>query len=190
MITPNLASRPFLNTRPVWLVTAAAGLAALILLAVNVGFYVNSNRTLRPQIEYRNRLLAEERAIAADVGGHVTELEDVPWGSLTARVGATNVIIREHTFSWLKLLDDVERVMPYDVRIVRVSPSVGPSEVELGLVVVARTRDAMLEFLENLLADPSFSQPTPRNEKTPEESDAPGYTLALSVRYNPDGGGP
>ena len=27
MITPNLATRPFLNTRPVWLVTAVAGLA-------------------------------------------------------------------------------------------------------------------------------------------------------------------
>jgi hypothetical protein len=50
---------------------------------------------------------------------------------------------------------------------------------------VARTRDAMLEFLENLVNDPNFSQPTPRREEGPEESDVPGYTLALSVRYNP-----
>jgi hypothetical protein len=67
---------------------------------------------------------------------------------------------------------------------------VGPSEIELNLVVVARTRDAMLEFLQNLLADPSFSQPTPRREETPEESAAPGYTLSLTVRYLPPGEGP
>jgi hypothetical protein len=187
VIVPNLASRPFLNTRPVWLVTACAGVAALILIAVNIGFYVRSNRVLRPQIEYRNSLLAEERAMAADVGGQVSELETVPWRSLSARVSATNVILREHAFSWLTLLDDVERVMPYDVRILRVSPTVGPDAVELGLVVVARTREAMLEFLQNLLADPSFSRPTPRREETPEESDEPGYTLSLSVRYLPPG---
>ncbi len=182
-MTPNLASRPFLNTRPVWVVAAVAGLAALVLMVANVGFYVKSNRILRPQIEYRNQLLAEERALAADVTGQVKQLEEVPWKSLTARVNASNVILREHSFSWLRLLDDVERVMPYDVRIVTISPNVGPSDVELNLVVVSRTRDAMLEFLENLLDDPSFSQPTPRREETPEESDASGYALALSVRY-------
>jgi len=187
MIAPNLASRPFLNTRPVWMVTVVAGVAAVILVAINVGFYVSSNRTLQPQIEYRSRLLAEERALTANLSGQVAELEAVPWGSLAARVDATNVILREHAFSWLTLLDDVERVMPYDVRILRVAPSVGPSEVELNLVLVARTRDAMLEFLENLLVDPSFSQPTPRREETPEESDAPGYTLSLTVRYLPPG---
>jgi Tfp pilus assembly protein PilN len=190
VIVPNLASRPFLNTRPVWLVTACAGVAALILIAVNIGFYVRSNRVLRPQIEYRNGLLAEERALAADLSGQVSELEQVPWRSLASRVEATNVILRERAFSWLRLLDDVERVMPYDVRILRVSPSIGPDDVELGLVVVARTREAMLEFLENLLADPSFSQPTPRREETPEQSEAPGYTLALSVRYLPPGDAP
>ena len=46
MITPNLATRPFLNTRPVWLVTAAAGLAALILLALNLRLFFVANRSL------------------------------------------------------------------------------------------------------------------------------------------------
>ncbi len=184
MITPNLASRPFLNTRPVWLVTVVAGVLALILVALNVGLFVKSNRTLAPLIEHRDRLAAEERNLTAEVGGQIEGLEKVPWGSLTARVNGTNLILREHTFSWLTLLDDVERVMPYEVRILKVTPEVGPAAVTLHLVVVAQTRDAMLEFLENLVDDPNFSQPSPRREQGPEESDMPGYSLALSVRYN------
>jgi hypothetical protein len=185
VITPNLASRPFLNTRPVWLVTAVAGVLALILVALNIGLFVRSNRTLAPMIEHRDRLAAQERALAAEVGGQIQDLDKVPWGSLAARVNGTNLILREHAFSWLTLLDDVERVMPYEVRILKVTPEVGPAAVTLHLVVVAQTRDAMLQFLENLVADPNFSQPTPRREEGPEESDLPGYSLALSVRYAP-----
>ena len=184
-MTPNLAARPFLNTRPVWLVAAAAGLLALALVVANVVFFVRTGRTLSPLIEHRDRLVVEERALSAKLSGLVAELAKVPWKSLGARVDATNVILREHNFSWLAMFDDVERVMPYDVRIVQVSPEVGPSEVDLNIRVVAKTRDAMIELLENLVTDPSFSRPTPRSETTPEQSQSGSYLMALSVRYHP-----
>jgi hypothetical protein len=187
VIAPNLAGRPFLNTRPVWLVTAVAAVLTFVLIVMNVGFFVRTNRTLEPQIEYRDRLIAEERALAAEVGGVVETLEGVPWKSLESRVHATNLVLREHAFSWLELLDDVARVMPYDVRITKITPDVGPNWVTLHLIVVARTRDDMLEFLGNLVDDPRFSNPTPRQEQGPEEASFPGYTLALSVRYAPQG---
>jgi hypothetical protein len=185
VIAPNLAARPFLNTRPVWLVTALAAFLTVILVILNIALYVQSNRTLEPQIAYRDQLINEERALAAEVGGVVETLEGVPWKSLEARVNATNLILREHSFSWLKLLDDVARVMPYDVRIIKISPEVGPKFVTLNLLIVAQTRDDLLEFLGNLVEDPRFSHPTPRQEQSPEEESFPGYSLALSVQYRP-----
>jgi hypothetical protein len=183
-MTPNLAARPFLNTRPVWLVAAAAGLLALALIAANTVFFVRTGRTLAPLVEHRDRLV-EERALAANLSGLVAHLAKVPWKSLGARVNATNVILREHNFSWLAMLDDVERVMPYDVRIVQISPDVGPAEVDLHIRVVAKNREAMIELLENLVSDPSFSRPTPQSESTPEQSQSASYQMALSVRYHP-----
>jgi hypothetical protein len=185
VITPNLAARPFLNTRPVWLVAAAAGLLAALLVVANVVFFVRAGRTLSPLIEHRSRLAVEERALSARLSGLVAQLSKVPWKSLGARVNSTNVILREHNFSWLAMLDDVERVMPYDVRIVQISPDVGPTEVDLYLRVVAKTREAMIELLENLVSDPSFSRPTPQSEATPEQSQSGSYQMALSVRYHP-----
>jgi len=40
VIAPNLATRPFLNTRPVWLVTAVAGAVTVILLAFNLRLFL------------------------------------------------------------------------------------------------------------------------------------------------------
>lgn len=184
-MTPNLATRPFLNTRPVWLVAAAAGLLALVLIVLNVVSYFRAGSTLEPQIAHRDSLLVEQRALTAGMSGVVTELEKVPWKSLTARIEATNVILREHNFSWLGMLNDVEHVMPYDVRILQVSPDVGPAQVDLHLKVVAKTREAMIEFLDNLIADPRFSAPTPATEITPEQSESGSYQLSLSVQYHP-----
>jgi hypothetical protein len=184
-MTPNLAARPFLNTRPVWLVAAAASLLALALIVANTAFFLRTGRTLSPLIEHRDRLVVEERALSAKLSGLVAQLAKVPWRSLGARVNATNAILREHNFSWLAMFDDVERVMPYDVRIVQISPEVGPAEVDLHIRVIAKTREAMIELLENLVTDPSFSRPTPRTETTPEESQSGSYQMALSVRYHP-----
>ena len=59
MITPNLATRPFLNTRPVWLVTAAAGLATLILLGLNLRLFLVSNRALDEETARRDMLVEQ-----------------------------------------------------------------------------------------------------------------------------------
>jgi Tfp pilus assembly protein PilN len=185
VITPNLATRPFLNTRPVWLVTALAGAAALILVALNLRLFFVANRSLGDEMERRDALLQRHHALEAGLREDIKALERVPWRSLSSRVEATNLVLREHAFSWLGMLDDIERVMPYDVRLTRIAPAVGPDEVILSLALVAHNRDAMLQLLDNLIADPRFSNPTPSSEATPEQSMTAGYEMSLRVNYEP-----
>ena len=59
MITPSLASRPFLNTRPVWMMTIAAGCLALVLMVLNIRFFLITNRAVEDEIATRDAL--EER---------------------------------------------------------------------------------------------------------------------------------
>jgi Tfp pilus assembly protein PilN len=186
VITPNLATRPFLNTRPVWLVTAIAGAAAMILIALNLRLFFVANRSLEDEMETRDALLERHQALEAELREEIETLERVPWRSLSSRVEATNLVLREHAFSWLGMLDDIERVMPYDVRLTRIAPAVGPHEVTLSLALVAHSRDAMLQLLDNLIADPRFSNPTPSSEATPEQSSTAGYVMSLRVNYQPD----
>ena len=185
MITPNLASRPFLNTRPVWIVAGAAAALALVFAALNVWFYLATSSHMEAELARRDELEARHETLTAEVRADVDDLRRVPWRALTGKVVATNVILREHSFSWLAMLDDIERVMPWNVRMTNIAPTVKTDEVVLSLEIVAQTREAMPTFLENVLADPRFSDPTPANERTPEEATAAGYFLTLKVTYHP-----
>lgn len=185
MITPNLASRPFLNTRPVWLVAIAAGILATILIAANLRLFLVTNRSVDDELAQRDELELRFNDLESNVRSDIDVLQKVPWRSLRARVDATNLVLREHAFSWLRMLDDIERVMPYDVRLTKIMPNVTNTGVILSFDVVARNRDAMLDFLDNLIADPRFFDPTPASEQTPEESSAGTYVLTMRVDYQP-----
>ena len=185
MITPNLATRPFLNTRPVWIVTLVAGLAAAILLIADLRLVLVANRALGDDTARRDALVERHRVLEDEVRGNIAMLERVPWRSLTRRVEATNAILREHAFSWLGMLDDIEGVMPYGVRLTKIAPIVSADEVTLSLSLIAQSRDAMLELLDNLVADPRFSEPTPFTEMSPEETSSATYVMNLRVNYLP-----
>ncbi|MDX2435543.1 MAG: PilN domain-containing protein [Acidobacteriota bacterium] len=183
MITPSLASRPFLNTRPVWVMTIAAGCIALVLIVLNIHFFLTTNRAVEDEIVTRDALEERFGELEGDAQQEIAFLNRVPWRRLEARVNATNLVLQEHAFSWLQMLDDIERVMPYDVRLTRISPSVGPEGVMLTFEVVARNRDAMLDFIDNLVEDPRFDEPSLANEVTPEDSTTGTYLLMMKVLY-------
>jgi Tfp pilus assembly protein PilN len=184
MIAPNLASRPHLNTRPVWVVTGIAALLALGFAAANLQVWLSSSRELQEQLVREKQLRAEYQRLTVDVNERVDRLNKVPWRSLSGKVAAVNSVIHEHEFSWLGMLDDIERVLPYEVRLTKIAPKVDVESVNLSLTAIGRTRDALLEFLDNLIADPVFSEPTPQSEITPEESGL-GYVLTLTVTHHP-----
>jgi Tfp pilus assembly protein PilN len=190
MMVPNFAREPFLNTRPVWLVTVVAGLLALILGLVNTHLFLESNQELATQMEFRDRLQRERAVLNEGLLAEVQALNSVRWGTLSDRVSTLNAVINEHAFSWLTLLDHLEATLPYGVRVISISPSVGDEGVELTLDAVARTRDDMLEFLDRLIDDPHFDEPLPSGEIWPETSHTIGYSFDLSMQYIPEVEGP
>jgi len=184
---PNLASDPLLNTRPVWLLTAAMVALAAGLLAVNLHLYFDAGHTTAELRERRAELEAERSRLLESVRADVERLDRVPWRKIRRRVAAYNRVLEQHAFSWTVLLADLGEALPRDVRLTRVSPKVEEGKVVLALGGVARSREAMLRFLENLIGDPRFAEPVPRSEETPEGAGAPGYLFSLRVRYRPGG---
>jgi len=184
MIAPNLASQPHLNTRPVWIVTIIAAFLAVTFAIVNLTVWLESSRSLEEQIQLYDQLERDFDRLSTEVGQQAESLNRIPWKSLTAKVNGVNSVIREHEFSWIELLDDIERVLPYDVRLTKITPKVDADTVNLSLSAIGRTREALLEFLDTLIEDPSFSDPSPSSEVTPEESGF-GYELTLTVVHHP-----
>jgi hypothetical protein len=182
---PNLASRPLLNSRPVWVVTAVAGFLALIFVALNVNLYFHSSEAQEEQSAMRRRLITESRELRGELADHIRALEGVRWSALGSRVAGLNLVLRSHSFSWLDLLSDIEGILPWNVRLIRVAPNMSKEGVTLDINGTAQTRDSWLEMIENLIDDPRFENPIPRDERLPEGSPTSGYSFTLAVTYLP-----
>jgi len=188
MRVPSLASRPFLNTRPVWIFTAAAIVSGLILGAVNVGLYMSSNTRLKVQLKHRTELQARVEQLRAELREDVEALQRVPWKRLEHEVSSLNGILEAYGFSWQGLLRDVGTVLPRQVRLQRITPAVSKEGLSLTLKGTAQTRDAILDLLQHMIDDPHFERPLPRSETTPEGAGV-AYEFVIQVLYHPTGGG-
>lgn len=187
MIVANLSSKPRLNTRPVWAVTAVAVLIGLVLTAVNIRLFLTSNQTLEELIVRRDMLQIERQALATDFSGHAVVLEKVPWRSLGARIELVNEVLAEHRFSWPKLLEHLAEVLPWQVRVVSVSPALNENGATLTLDAVSKDREGFLELLDRMVADPYFDNPLPNQETWPEGGKSAEYLFSMRVSYLPDG---
>ncbi len=187
MMMPSLSSRPFLNTRPVWAVTALAAGIGIVLMAVNVGLYISSNRRLEAQLQRRAELTTRVAELSAALRRDTAALEKVPWKKLRLRAGRLNGILQEYGFSWRRLFGDLGEVLPREVRLYRISPDISEKGVVLVIAGTARNREALLQLLQNMIDDPRFDNPLPRSETTPEGAAGTGYEFRMKVDYLPGG---
>lgn len=188
MRRPNLAHERFENSRPVWVLSAVLAIAAAAFSVVSVGELLGARGVEQDQLEQVRRLRADRDRLAREVATADRELGAVGWRKLQAEAEAFQEVVARRQFSWSQLLGDLERAIPWDVRLVSVSPQVNKEgTLRLTLRCVAVSREAWLGLLAALFADPSFSDPVPGSEESPAVSGGQGFQVSLSVTYWPGG---
>jgi Tfp pilus assembly protein PilN len=206
----NLARRPFANTRPLRRVATALWLVGGALAAVVAVLYwralfgIEGRRT---EIAAVDRAIAEERrrlaAGEAALAGLDLRRQNVEAAYLEAR-------IRERTFPWSALFEDLAEVLPRKVRIASLSPKAGGplsdpdaarsrrpgsavsfGRVHLQLTGAAANDEALIELIDRLFASRRFANPTMPTERRDNDGT---IGFALGVSYLPPsreaGGGP
>lgn len=184
---PNLAARPYRDYRPVWAVAAALLLLAGALLAYNIQTawrYFATTQETRVEIEALEQQIAKERERAADARATVARFDTT---TLQARSVFVNDRIAERAFSWSALLDDLEKVLPDDVRLTRLGPKALPNGTYvIAIDCVAKTEDGMVDLIRGFFRNPKFARPTPTSEAVSDEGI---YRFSLKVEYSPAGRG-
>ena len=188
MDRPNLARSPFQDSRPVWLVGSVLAATAVVLTAVSLAELVSvrseehalagrlvelreRGRTLRTQVEAANR-----------------RLSTVSWKALSTETASLGGVVTRRQLSWTRLLRDLERVVPWDVRLVSVDPVVEQDgRINVRLQGMAVDRAAWLRLIARLFTDGSFSDPIPSSEESSTSSGMPGYRFQIQARYWPEG---
>lgn len=187
MKLPNLANRPRLNIRPVWVLSLCALLLALGLSTIDSRIYLNSSKNLTAQIAEKESMEAHRTELISQLQEHIKTLDSVPWKGLNSRVNLVNGILSEQQFSWVRLLDDLGEVLPWQVRLITISPSQDSGVVHLSLSAISQNRGGFLDFLDALVEDPRFDDPTPSRETWPESGQTIQYLFRLKVDYFPRG---
>lgn len=180
----NLASRPWQNTRPFWITVAVASVLIAILLVNNVQaawrYYMETEETREEISQVQTRATVERQSAAR----FREQIETLDRRDLMRRVEFVNRQIAERAFSWSRLLDDLERVLPNDVRLTTLRPTVDREEaVSLAMTCIAKNQDAYVDTIRQLTADSHFANPYPLSESTENGE----VRFILQVAYQPAG---
>jgi len=191
----NLASRPFLNRRPVVRFRILAWSLSLILLAVNAVAY---RANLEDSTELRQRLSEQRSEIDAErqeVLRLRNRLAAVDPEKQNARVAYLNRRIAERTFPWGRLFDQLGEVMPRGVRLRSLNPTqdrraqvgvgddAGSVPVRLSVSGTAEDDEDLYEFVDALYGHPAFEQPALGQEASDDRGQV-GFSL--TVLFRPD----
>ena len=155
----NLASQPYEDARQFWMRwgggVGAAGLLTLILLALTVTGWVNARRDREAMAEKR-AMIADRDRIRADAEEFLARPEN-----RTTRDESQflNELIERKAFSWTRVLENLEKVMPPRVHLVSISPELDDqNQLALKMTVAGDSRDRAIELARRMEESRRFAQ--------------------------------
>jgi type IV pilus assembly protein PilN len=181
-IAINLASRPYQDEGRFYRLWGTA-LALMVLftalmIAMSVRHYQDSRKewVSARQAEANLASLKKEAAQAAEILGQ-------PGNRGTRdRSQFLNTAILRKSFSWTRLMEDMERVMPAGLRVTSIAPVVDQhNHFLLRVHVQGATRDGAVELLRNMEKSQHFRSPQLHSETHDELRSVEGGVLSEIV---------
>jgi len=182
----NLAARPYRDYRPVYAVVVVVSLLTAFLMLNNVDTYyryVRETKSTRAKIAQLEEQTRKERELETRARQRLQGLDLVRLDEQTKYINAK---LAERSFSWSRLLDELESLLADDVRLLSVSPVFDESgRIDLSLDFQSKSGDGMITTINRMNADPQFEGAFPSSESQIEG----GYSFEISVQYLPQTAG-
>ena len=180
----NLASEPFRRDRPLMVGSAALAILLALLLIYQVIAIVSERHRaadIRIAIDRQSERLQVIGAQQAKLNATLRRPENA---EVLERSLFLNTLIERKAISWTKIFADLEKVMPYNVRLVSVRlPEVDSNnQVLLDMVVGAKDVPPILNLLKSLEASPQFGPTSVQSSSPPSQTD-PFFRYHVMVTY-------
>jgi hypothetical protein len=179
----NLAARPYRDYRPVYAVVVTLSLLTAFLMLNNIETwyrYKHDTSSTSEKIDSVEAKIRKERELQ-DIAQR--KLRALDLSTLDAQTRFVNAKLAERAFSWSTLLDELESVIPQDVRLSSVAPSFAPDgTIALALNFEAKGPTGMITTINRMNADPQFSNAFPSQEQLQQGGT---YVFNLNATYTP-----
>jgi type IV pilus assembly protein PilN len=188
----NLATQPYEDARRFWFRWGGA-LVALGVLTIGLLYFTflgwlgaRKDRALIRQ--YQQQIAARDKEKA-----DAQALMNLPQNASTRdRSQFLNDLFYRKAFSWTRVFEDLEQVMPPRVHVVSIHPELASNnELVIKLVVAGDSRDRALELVRKMEASKHFQQTEIQQESAESgNSSNPGDTVRfdISALYIPEFG--
>jgi type IV pilus assembly protein PilN len=183
----NLASQPYEDARQFWMrwgtAVGALGLLTLILLALDVTGWINARRDRLAMAQQRS-MISDRDKVRADAE-RVLNLAQ----NRTTRDESQflNQLIERKAFSWTRVLENLEKVMPPRVHVVSISPQLNEdNELALKMTVAGDSRDRAIELARRMEESRRFAQTQIIREASTQSQTGDTEQVELSAIYIPE----
>jgi len=183
----NLASRPYEDARQFWMrwgsALGALGLLTLVLLVLDITGYVASH--------HDRAIMAQTKALIADRDRTRAEADRVlnlPENRTTRDQSRyLNELIERKAFSWTRVLENLEKVMPPRVHLVSISPQLDENnELALKMTVAGDSRDRAVELERRMEESRRFVQTAITAERHVDSQTGDTEQIEMAAIYVPE----
>jgi hypothetical protein len=155
----NLASQPYEDARQFWTrwgtAAGALGLMTLVLLTLVITGFFNARRD-RNAISEKRSLIAERDQIRTGAQQFLNRPEN---RTTRDQSQFLNQLIERKAFSWTRVLESLEKVMPPRVHVVAISPQLDEdNQLALKMTVAGDSRDRAIELARRMEDSKRFAQ--------------------------------
>ena len=178
-----MASQPFRRDRAM----LVASIAVSILLCGTLAFMISLARADNAQLaDLRHevsRLNAEKRKVTAEQLQLDAVLRKPQNAEVLEQSVFLNTLLLRKGISWTRIFADLEKVVPYNVRVIQIRPSVNAQDqVSLDMLVGADSMTPVIDFFKALQGNSMFSYSDVKVLQPPSQAD-PFYKCRVSVDY-------
>jgi type IV pilus assembly protein PilN len=183
----NLASRPYEDARQFWTRWGTAlgvlGLLTLVLLVLDITGFVASH--------HDRVVMAQTRALIADRDRTRAEADRVlnlPENRTTRDQSRyLNELIERKAFSWTRVLENLEKVMPPRVHLVSISPQLDENnELALKMTVAGDSRERAVELERRMEESLRFVQTAITAERHVDSQTGDTEQIEMAAIYVPE----
>ncbi|HTT23494.1 MAG TPA: hypothetical protein VMG82_31490 [Candidatus Sulfotelmatobacter sp.] len=183
----NLASRPYEDARQFWMrwgsALGALGLLTLVLLVLDITGYVASRHDRASMAQTRTLIADRDRTRA-----EADRVLNLPENRTTRDQSRyLNELIERKAFSWTRVLENLEKVMPPRVHLVSISPQLDENnELALKMTVAGDSRDRAVELERRMEESRRFVQTAITAERHVDSQTGDTEQIEMAAIYVPE----
>jgi type IV pilus assembly protein PilN len=181
----NLATRPYEDARRFWLqwgsILGGVGLLTLMLVFFALSGWLSASKD-RQTIRTLQRDIAERDAERAKAEAFLNLPEN---RSTRDRSQFLNELIRRKAFSWTKVFEDLERIMPPRVHVVSIHPELNEdNQLAIKMQVAGDSRERALDLVRRMESSQHFQQTKVDAES--QQTGSANVSLDITAVYTGD----